>query len=611
VVEGNRGIGKTAFALQALRRFMDRDTFGGLVWITAAARKEQLQLSHVLDAISLAIDYPFKAQTRSDEKESLLRKELDDVRNVRCLLLLDNFETVADRDVDAFVFDPQRRPRNLSVLLTSTGRVIRPGVRAFPLDELDQDSAIAMFRERCTRDGLPQESQAQLVRLYEVVGGNPLALEWIIGQMREGDDLVDLITELRGGKAEILSRVFQHSWDRLGPNEHSVLEAITIFIRPALHESLVAAAGLDDESFRASLKLLSRLYLVKSLKLHEGSNSQLVGRRYFVHPFTRDFLQGQLGPGACALYSRAMAFYRAYVPERGGTPEREETADIAQLNGERENILGVLDGNYACNGAQPGYGLVLQMARWLFIESHWDDLERYGSRAVADATRMGDAHVAARILAEVGRTYAYRSDFERATDAFERAQALAATPPPDGWALAYIDHHRGEALMRQRRFDEAHPVLAQSLEGFQRLESKRSIIGVRYRMALLAYETQQFERAKSLASRGVEDTIVERWARLEGFNRRILGDLAVRECAFAEAEFQYRRALELVPRSDMRIQALLELSLAVLEQRASRLEAARARAGRALVHFEKLRMPSEAEAARRLAAGLVPDAAPA
>jgi len=610
VIEGNRGVGKTAFALQVLRRFMDRDTFGGLAWITASTRKEELQLSHVLDAISIAIDYPFKAQTRLEEKEGLLRKELDEVRNLSCLLLLDNYETVADPNIDAFVFDPNRRPRNLSVLLTSTGRLVRPGIRAFPLDELDRPSAIAMFRERCTRDGLPQEGDEDLARLYDVVGGNPLAIEWIVGQMREGEHLSDLVSELRHGKAEILTRVFQHSWDRLEANERRVLEAMTLFIRPALHDSLIAASGLGDEAFRASLKALTRLYLVKTLKLHDNSNLQLTGRRYFVHPFTRDFLQGQLGSGTCELYARAVAFYHVYVPERGGTPEREEAADIAQLNGERENILGVLDGCHRCNKLEPAYRLVLQMARWLFIESHWDDLERYGQRAVDDAIKLGDAHSAARILTEVGRTCAYRSEFSRAEQAFDRAQALAATPPSDGWAIAYVGHHRGEALIRQRRFAEADSILTSSLDGFQQLGSRRPTIGVRYRRALLALETRQFSQAKDLASRGVEDTVEEKWARLEGFNRRILGEVAVHESAFAEAEFQYRRALELVPRSDMRIQALIELSLAVLEHRTGRFDAARSRAARALVHFEKLRMPTEADVARRLAAGLPPSAAP-
>ena len=121
---------------------------------------------------------------------------------------------------------------------------------------------------------------------------------------------------------------------------------------------------------------------------------------------------------------------------------------------------------------------------------------------------------------------------------------------------------------------------------------------------MLAFETVELVQTKTIAEKGVEDTIRERWERLEGFNRRLLGDIAVRRRQFDEARFQYEWALKVVPRRDMRIQALIEFSLARLEDESGNKEKAREQAIVALGHFEKLRMPREAEEARRMSAGL-------
>lgn len=606
VVEGSRGVGKTAFALQALRQFMDRDTFGALAWVTASARKEQLQLSHILDAISMAIDFPFKPQTKLEEKEALLAEELER-KNLRFLLLLDNYETVTDPNIEGFLFDSGRLPRKLTVLITSTGRLVHDDVRPFPLDELALADATAMFRDRLTHDGLEQESDADVTRLYQVVGGNPLAIEWIVGQMRAGAQLPRLLSLLQTGKADILPRVFAQSWQQLSASQRSLLAAISIFVRPALADALQAASGLETDAFDECLEAAMRLYLVKQLRIHDSPESLLGGRRYFVHPFTRDYLEGQQDSAQTAiLFNRAAAFYLKYITDRGGTPEREEAQATRELNGERENLLCVLDGCSRLGNKEEVVSLVRAMARWLFIESHWDDLTKYGHAAVADAEAVGDHHAAARILSEVGRTYAYRSDFVRAGQEFDRALQLAGTEPPDEWALAYIRHHVGEALMRQKRYAEAEAILVESLDGFTRIGGVRSMIGVRYRTAMLAFETGHPNRARDLAAKGVDDTVREGWTRLEGFNRRLLADVAVSQQDFAEARYQYERARTLVPQTDMRIQALLELSLALLDYRDGRLEDAKKRAEIALGHFDKLRMPHEAEQARRLASGLAP-----
>ncbi|MEP7002306.1 MAG: SIR2 family protein, partial [bacterium] len=287
VVHGNRGVGKTAFALQALRHFMDRPTFDALAWITASARKEELRLSHILDAVSLAIDYPFDVQVRDEDKEDILVKQMAE-RNLTCLLLLDNYETVTDTNVDAFLFE--RLPPQLHVLVTSTRVIDKPGAASFPLGELGHEDAALMFRERLIRDGLAHESEQAVGAVYRALGGNPLATEWFVGQMKGGRTLQSIVEGLSGNRASALRELLEGAWRELDDSARAVLDSIVVFVRPALREGLVATSGLEADDFDSALDRLIRRYLVKPLRMHDDAGLG-AGRRYFVHPFLRDFLE--------------------------------------------------------------------------------------------------------------------------------------------------------------------------------------------------------------------------------------------------------------------------------------------------------------------------------
>jgi tetratricopeptide (TPR) repeat protein len=597
VVEGNRGSGKTAFALDALRQLLLKDTFGALVWVTAQAQKEHLRLEDIFQQISRTIDYPFAPLTKEQQEEKLAA-ELER-KKVRCLLLLDNYETVADPDIKSFLGRP---PAKLHVLITSSGRLVPEADYRIVLDDLSETDALTLFRARLTRDGLDPEPQADLKRLYEVVGGNPLALEWIVGQLRLGKRLPRLLDSLARGKADILQRVFEQSWKGLQPAAQTLLTAMAVFVKPALEPGMIAASGLDEESFDAAFEQLSRMYLLRRLQMQEGGQARQVNaRKYFIHPFTRDYIENCRQPAvASAMYGRAAEFYLGYVQERGGTPNREEVNDQYELNDQRENMLGVLNGCMSFGKEEPLVSLTQAMARWLFIESHWGDLKTWGDEAARIAIKIGKAHAAAAIINEAGRVYSYQSEYTKAEETFQTAVKLASTDPPDLRTLAYIRHHQGEARIRQEKFEEASQLLTQSLEGFKAIASARDVIGVRYRLAMLALKTGDLEEAKKLGEQGLRDTDNERWDRLKGFNHRLLGDVAVRQKDLREARFHYLSALKLVPTSDMRIQALIELSLAHLEHEVGNKDEAEKLASAAKAHFDKIDMRSEADDASKL-----------
>jgi LuxR family glucitol operon transcriptional activator len=107
-IDGIGGIGKTALALEVAGECLqasrskiltdDIPTFDGFVWATAKDR--ELVLSDVLDAVARTLDYPGITQQPLEQKEESVRKLLQEKRY---LLIVDNFETVTDEAVRAFL----------------------------------------------------------------------------------------------------------------------------------------------------------------------------------------------------------------------------------------------------------------------------------------------------------------------------------------------------------------------------------------------------------------------------------------------------------------------------------------------------------------------------
>src|SRR5579884_644351 len=97
------GIGKTTLAIEAARCCLpgaasDHDQwYEAVVWISAKDRPEQKYwLGEVLDTVARVLSYPTITQMSSEQKPS----EIDHLlRKHRTLLIVDNFETIDDRDL--------------------------------------------------------------------------------------------------------------------------------------------------------------------------------------------------------------------------------------------------------------------------------------------------------------------------------------------------------------------------------------------------------------------------------------------------------------------------------------------------------------------------------
>ncbi|MBI4663460.1 MAG: SIR2 family protein [Verrucomicrobia bacterium] len=600
IIEGPRGAGKTALALRAIDRFVNGGRFDAIAWTSAAAseKRHTLALPDLLDAISLATDFPYTVQLPMPDKETALLDELKR-KALPCLIVVDNFESIADPAIANFVNG--KLPADCAALITSSERVDigGEGVKVIAIEELTEAETRELFRRRTLDSGLGEVSDADFQALFKLVGGRPLAVDLVVGQMRGNDqELRWILEEFGSGTGDVFQKLMSQSWNSLSDTGRVVLSGACLFATDASEPALSRMCGLPTRTFREGIQKLRQRYLLRHVHTRESEDDGVL--RYGVHPLTREFVRQKLPELGIQndLCHRAGQYYLEMVREHGGSPDKEAKTDLRKLSAERPNIFVFFQSSYDHQDYELFLDLADTLSRWLFISGLWEQLDGWANRVIA-VSAVSNHRAAGRVLNELGRVHSHRGQYNSAEASFAKAEDLArAARDPAG--LGYIFHHSAECMIRQNRFEEAEKLLAKSFEQFAALQSGRDCIGVRYRLADLAYKRNDLPKAKQMFLQGLQETQEAKWERLEAYHRNFLGDIAVRENDLTEARLQYERALELLPETDTRRLAFLECSLAQLEFRANDISRAWAWAIQARDHFHKLGMTKECEDVERL-----------
>ena len=199
-LEGIGGIGKTALAV-ALQRQLGRNLyFGDFAWVSAQVvlldahgairTKEQPALSQV--ALVTALLQQLASQEavgllgQPEAALNLLRQVL---RRRPHLVVIDNLETIVD--LEALLPALRTLVNPSKFVLTSRKRLIgEKDIYLYPVPELGEAESLALVRQAGAQHnvaGLAAASDADLRPLYAAVGGNPLALLLVVGQLHLSD----------------------------------------------------------------------------------------------------------------------------------------------------------------------------------------------------------------------------------------------------------------------------------------------------------------------------------------------------------------------------------------------------------------------------------------
>ena len=195
-IEGMGGIGKTSLADSLMRRAIVAAPWCTVAWATA--RQRVLNLGGYIDPLptpalsadalvdllcsQLLPDAAARSQLAASEKYQLLRAEL---KRTPHLVVVDNLETV--QDVDVLLAHLRDFAEPSKFLLTSRHNLYHAhDIHHFSVPQLGRTPALALIRFAAKIHNLPDIAAAdddELAPIFASVGGNPLALRLVVGQL--------------------------------------------------------------------------------------------------------------------------------------------------------------------------------------------------------------------------------------------------------------------------------------------------------------------------------------------------------------------------------------------------------------------------------------------
>ena len=319
-ITGVGGIGKTRLAIQAAQRCVGAYLHGVYFVPLTSISSPDLFISALADSIGFSFHGPLHPQMQL--LNYLAEKEM--------LLVLDSFEHLLASDT--LVAEILKRAHAVKLLVTSRERLqlhgewlFEPQGLAVPqadhADELEEYSAVQLFVQSARRVqggfSLSVEHKPAVIRLCQLVGGMPLALElaaaWVrllscqeIGQeLAQSLDLLTTPLHNVPERQRSIRAVFDHSWNMLSIEERNVFQRLSIFRDGFRRQAAERVAG-------ASLTLLSTL-VDKSLVHWQRAG------RYQMHELLQQYAAEKLDGIAAeeeAVQDRHAHYYLEFLREQ-------------------------------------------------------------------------------------------------------------------------------------------------------------------------------------------------------------------------------------------------------------------------------------------------------
>jgi hypothetical protein len=304
LISGIGGIGKSSLVNALARHLLVQRHDYEVGWVTA-----QQQLYHLGGAIQPMEAPALTAQALVEALfgqlwgdavkpstyrfQDLLQALIQKLKMQPHLIFIDNLETV--RDVEGLLPMLRRLANPSRFVLTSRQNLFaEPDIFHFSLPELTPTQALELIRAEAWQRNLPQvlaASDEELSNIWGAVGGNPLALRLVAGQMHI-HSLEIVLRDLRSAASHkvdaFYTYIYWQAWEELNELERNVL-----LVMPMTSEEggttdfLAAVSQLSLVDLRAALERLVILSLV-------DSRGDLNHRRFSIHNLTRTFLHQQV-----------------------------------------------------------------------------------------------------------------------------------------------------------------------------------------------------------------------------------------------------------------------------------------------------------------------------
>ena len=210
------------------------------------------------------------------------------------LIVIDNLESIVHDT--ALVQGVHALARPSKILFTSRHTLELPEMLLVRMDELTWEDSLALLRYEAEQHGFRELSEAPpttLTPLYELVGGNPLALKLVVGQLTSLP-LREVVQRLKQAhksrdraEYELYHYLYWQSWQLLSEPAREVMLTMPVLPQRGVDwETLLQASGLSRAQVRDALPELINLSLLNA----GGWPDKL----YSIHQLTHTFLMTEV-----------------------------------------------------------------------------------------------------------------------------------------------------------------------------------------------------------------------------------------------------------------------------------------------------------------------------
>ncbi|MGJ5631605.1 tetratricopeptide repeat protein [Nostoc sp. CALU 1950] len=523
-IDGIGGMGKTALALEVAHLARKEALFDAYLFVSAkttrlsteGVRQETLALSS-LDSFCREFakglgETDIVKMTDATERRRAL---LDALRGRRTLLIWDNLETLNAEERDMIAEFLRKLPTPNKAIITSRRRTGESAV-TIRLDRLLEAEALELMREKGrSHPRIAQELNATkpeiLTSLYEASGGNPLALDWTLGQVaHKGYSISDALERLRNAakSPDLYGFLFADAAETLSGNDRTVLCALVVFLTPAKTTALADATDLAITEIQVSLERLVTLSLVNDLD----------GERFGLHPLTRTYIlaavDGTDTVGTAPLNGirfdsaaqRKVLHYWVDFAQKYGGYGKDAYKTHDKLEAEWQNLEGVATTLREMAGipgalkdrqaAQMLIDLEDALFNFLWFRGYWDEAMRLGEWRYQAGKALGQWSDVGWGAYHVAWIYYYRAETDRvASWAAQMAEAIERGGSRRGKAFAI----RLQGLIAKQRNDwaESERLGQEALAIYRELEDEEMEAITLNDLGTVAQQQGQYDCAES------------------------------------------------------------------------------------------------------------------
>jgi len=304
MLTGEGGVGKTALADHLGRRLIRSHVFSGLGWVSLrpvvslwdarpffSADSPKMAIEQLFEHLTeqlLGMEYvpaPFNLSKTLDRLEVFLQQAPH-------LIIFDNLETL-DQGEALLTLIRRFEPYAKFLLTSRHSLTTYPDVYQFRVPQISAAATLALLRHEARKrnvQALMQASDQDLMTIYKMVGGNPLALRLVVGQasLHALHTVLDDITLARGKSVQqMYEYLYRWAWNNLNDTEQMTLLSMPLLPpEGGPFAQMVAITGMDASAVHDALEKLVELSLVEQY-------SDLEESIYAIHGLTRVFVQEQ------------------------------------------------------------------------------------------------------------------------------------------------------------------------------------------------------------------------------------------------------------------------------------------------------------------------------